>query len=273
MAVDECAEFARRVRIETLRMVHRAQASHIGSAFSMADILAVLYGPDGKLEVRPAEPDWSGRDRFILSKGHACAGLYATLALRGFLPLEALETYGLDGSDLMSHASHKVPGVELSTGSLGHGLSVGCGLAYGARLQSQSWRVVALLSDGELDEGSTWEAILFAAQHNLDRLWCIVDVNRLQGLGGTEEILRLEPIAAKFEAFGWSVREVEGHDLGALRGALDLDRPPELGKPTAVVARTTKGRGVSFMENELLWHYKPPNGELFEAAVAELGDG
>lgn len=265
-------EFASSARAAAVRMVHRAKASHIGGALSMADILAVLYGPGGRLKVRAGEPDWKQRDRFILSKGHACTGLYSTLALAGFFPMVDLESYALDGSRLMSHASHKVPGVELSTGSLGHGLPVGCGLAYGARIQGQDWRTVVLLSDGEMDEGSNWEALLFAAHHRLDNLWAIVDANRIQSLGMTEEVMRLEPLAAKFDSFGWSVRDIDGHDHAALRAALDLERPPEPGKPTVVIARTVKGKGVSFMEDKLAWHYSSPSDEQLEAALEELGE-
>jgi transketolase len=251
-------------------MVHRAGSSHIGSAYSIADILAVLYGPDGRLQIRPTDPDWPERDRFILSKGHACTGLYAALALAGFFTVKSLEEYATDGSYFMSHASHHVPGVELSTGSLGHGLPVGCGFAYGARLQNQSWRTVVLLSDGELDEGSNWEAILFAGHHGLDQLWAIVDVNRIQSLGTTDSIMDLEPLGAKFEAFGWAVAEVDGHDVAALREVLDLSRPPQTGKPTAIIARTTKGKGVGFMEDTVTWHYKSPNDEQLHLALAQL---
>lgn len=269
--MKDTVEFARSVREAALRMVHRAKASHIGGALSMADILAVLYGPDGRLQVWPDKPACVERDRFILSKGHACTGLYSTLALAGFFPMADLETYGTDGSPFMSHASHKVPGVELSTGSLGHGLSVGCGLAYGACVQGQDWRTVVLLSDGEMDEGSNWEAILFGAHHGLDNLWVIVDVNRIQSLGRTDEVMRLEPLADKFQAFGWSVRDVDGHDHSALREALDLERPPQVGRPTVVIARTVKGKGVGFMEDRLSWHYSSPNDEQLRAALTELG--
>ena len=266
----DTVEFARSIRIATLRMVHRAGSSHIASAYSIADILAVLYGPVGRLQVRPTEPSWPERDRFILSKGHACAGLYASLALAGFFSVKSLDEYGTDGSYFMSHASHRVPGVELSTGSLGHGLPVGCGFAYGSRLQNQNWRTVVVLSDGELDEGSNWEAILFAGHHRLDQLWAVVDVNGIQSLGATDAIMDLEPLGAKFEAFGWAVVEVDGHDIASLQAALDLNRPPQPGKPTAVIARTTKGKGVGFMEDSVMWHYKSPNDEQLHAALAEL---
>ena len=262
--------FARTVRAEVVRMVHRAQASHVGGALSMVDILAVLYGPDGRLRVRAHDPQWPERDRFILSKGHACTGLYATLALAGFFPVAALDRYALDDSLLMSHASHHVAGVELSTGSLGHGLPVACGLAFGARARSSPSRTVVLLSDGELDEGSNWEAILFAGHHRLDRLRIIIDANRIQSLGAVADVLNLEPLGDKFRAFGWHVCDVDGHDIAALDAALDLDAAPTPGQPTAVIARTVKGKGVSFMEGSIAWHYKSPSDAQLEAALAEI---
>jgi transketolase len=263
--------FARAARAEVVRMVHRARASHVGGALSMIDILAALYGPGGRLRIDPQQPQWSDRDRFILSKGHACTGLYATLALAGFLPVAALESYARDDSALMSHASHTVPGIELSTGSLGHGLPVGGGLAYGARVRGQAWRTVVLLSDGELDEGSNWEAILFAGHHRLDRLWAVIDANQIQSLGHVADVLDLEPLGDKFRAFGWSVVDIDGHDPEALHASLDLANPPEPGKPTVVIARTIKGRGVSFMEDSIAWHYKSPTDAQRADALAELG--
>lgn len=262
--------FATEVRRKTLEMVHRAKASHVGGALSMADILAVLYAPGGTLSVDESRSDRPDRDRFLLSKGHACTGLYATLALRGFIPVEELERYARDGERLMSHASHKVPGIELSTGSLGHALPVGCGLALGARARGELWRTVVLVSDGELDEGSNWEAILFAGHQRLGRLVLVVDYNKIQSLGRVDDVLGLEPLSDKFCAFGWEVREVDGHDHAALRTALDLDERPVHGAPLAVVAHTVKGKGVDFMEDRLEWHYKSPSLEQLEAALAQL---
>lgn len=267
----DTARLARRIRIAALRMTSAGGGSHIGSAFSCADILAVLYG--GVLRVDAARPRWPERDRFVLSKGHAGVALYAALAERGFLPPAALETYYQDGSRLSGHVSHKgVPGVELSTGSLGHGLAVAAGMAYAGRLAGRDFRVVALLSDGECDEGSNWEAILFAAHHQLANLTAIIDYNRIQSLAAVEDTLGLEPFAAKWRSFGWRVHEVDGHDHAALRGAL-LDRDPAARQPTCVIAHTTKGKGVSFMENQVLWHYRCARGEEFEAALAELEAG
>jgi transketolase len=264
----EPAAFATQIRRATLEMVHRIDASHVGGGLSMADILAVLYLD--VLKVRPEESGWPDRDRFVLSKGHSCAALYATLALRGFFPTQELESYGRDGSRLMTHISHKVPGVEFSTGSLGHGLPFGAGKALAAKRLAKDWRVFVMLSDGELDEGSNWEAILFAPQHRLDNLTVIVDYNKIQSLGGVSEVLELQPLAEKFRAFRWSVREVDGHDHQAVRAALG-NLPWEAGKPSCLIAHTIKGKGVSFMENQLRWHYKSPNAEQLKQAIAELG--
>jgi transketolase len=259
---------AKRIRIHALRMTSAGGGSHIGAVLSMADILGVLYG--SVLHVDPQRPSWPGRDRFILSKGHAGAGVYAALAECGFFPVERLRTHSQNGSDLSGHVSHKgIPGVELSTGSLGHGLSVGTGMAYGAKLDGKEHRVFVLLSDGECDEGSNWEAILFAAHHGLDNLVAIVDYNKIQSLASVAETLGLEPFADKWRAFGWAVAEVDGHDHANLRSVLSTV-PASTGRPTAVIAHTTKGKGVSFMENTVLWHYRTAKGEEFERALAEL---
>ena len=237
----------------------------------MADLLAVLYGR--VLRVRPQEPEWPGRDRFILSKGHGCAGLYAALAECGFFPLAWLEDFCADGSRLTGHASHVgVPGVEVSTGSLGHGLPIACGMALAFRREKVPVRVFALLSDGECDEGSVWEAALFAGHHGLDNLTIVVDYNKIQSLGRVDEILRLEPLAAKWRAFGWAAREIDGHDVAAIDQVLGAV-PAEAGRPSCVIANTVKGRGVSFMENRLLWHYRSPDPEELQLALAEIDRG
>jgi len=247
-------------------MTHLGKSSHVAAGLSMADIVATLYAR--VLRVRPEEPEWPGRDRFILSKGHAGACVYAALAECGFFPTEWLRTHYQDGSLLSGHVSHKgIPGVELSTGSLGHGLGVGAGMALSAKLDSENWRVFVLLSDGECDEGSNWEAILFAAHHRLDNLVAIVDYNKIQSLKPVPETLGLEPFAEKWTSFGWNVCECDGHDVAALEKALN---PAGNGRPTVVIAHTTKGKGISFMENSVLWHYRTPQGEEYEAAVAEL---
>ena len=234
----------------------------------MCELLAVLYGK--VLQVKPAEPDWSERDRFILSKGHGCASLYAVLAESGFFPLDWLETFYQNGSYLAGHITHRhVPGVEVSTGSLGHGLSIATGMALAAKRDRKTHRVFVLLSDGECDEGSTWEPILFAPHHRLDNLIAIVDYNKIQSLGTVKEVMDLEPFAEKWRAFGWATREIDGHNIGEIEEALTAI-PFEEGRPSCVIAHTVKGKGVSFMENELLWHYRSPQEEEFEAALAEL---
>ncbi len=250
-------------------MTAAAQSSHLGGALSAADIIAVLY--QDILRVDPASPDRPGRDRFIMSKGHCCSALYAALAIKGFFPLKELSDYGKDGSRLMTHASHHVPGVEFSTGSLGHGLPVGCGLALAVKREGQDSRAFILLGDGECDEGSNWEAAMFAGHHGLDGLVAIVDFNMLQSFGTVKEVLDLDPFADKWRAFRWAVREVDGHDHAQLESALGRI-PCEPGKPTVVIARTVKGKGVSFMENKLEWHYKSPNAEQLKQALQELGE-
>lgn len=261
--------FAKRIRLHALRMTSLGGSSHIGSIFSMTDLVAVLYG--AILRVDPQNPKWPERDRFILSKGHAGAGVYAALAEKGFFDVKTLDMHYQDGSILSGHISHKgVPGVEFSTGSLGHGLSVGVGMAYGAKLDQQQHKVFVLMSDGECDEGSNWEAILFAAHHGLDNLVAIVDYNKLQSIGPVSETLALEPFADKWRSFGWSVREIDGHDHAEINEAL-ANLPLDVGKPHCVIAHTTKGKGVSFMENSVLWHYRTARGEEYAAALKELG--
>ena len=260
-------KLARRIRVHALRMTSTGGGAHIGAIFSCADILAVLYG--GILHIEPAAPQSPSRDRFVLSKGHAGGGLYAALAERGFFPVEKLLTHYQDGSDLSGHVSHKLPGVDVSTGSLGHGLSIAAGMAYAAKLKSAPHRVFCLLSDGECDEGSTWEAALFAAHHGLSNLVTIVDYNRIQGIAPVSEVVELEPFAEKWTSFGWAAREVDGHDHEALHSALAAT-PFAPGKPSCLIAHTVKGKGVSFMENTVLWHYRIPRGAEFDAALAEL---
>ena len=261
-------ERAREIRRAVVEMTHRAGSSHVGSALSAADLVAALYG--GILRVDPAAPSSAERDRFILSKGHACAALYAALAGCGFFPKSWLRDFCQDGSALAGHATHQgVPGVEVSTGSLGHGLSIGCGLALAARADGAPYRVFVLLSDGECDEGSVWEAALFAAHHCLDNLVAIVDYNKIQSLGAVADVLGLEPFAQQWRAFGWSAAEINGHDMLEIAAALE-GVPRESGKPTLVLAHTVKGRGVRFMENNLLWHYRAPDAAELGQALAEL---
>ena len=265
--VDNTRQFGRRIRTHALRMTSLGGGAHIGAIFSCADILAVLYG--GVLNVDPLDPESPTRDRFVLSKGHAGGGLYAALAERGFFPKEKLLTHYQDGSDLSGHVSHKLPGVDVSTGALGHGLSIASGMAYAGKLKPSFHRIFCLLSDGECDEGSIWEAALFAAHHGLSNLVAIVDYNRIQGIAPISEVIELEPFADKWTAFGWAVREVDGHDHESLQRTL-ATVPFVTGKPSCLIAHTTKGKGVSFMENTVLWHYRIPRGSEYDAALAEL---
>lgn len=264
----DTATLAKRIRLHALRMTSLGGSSHIGSVLSMADLVAVLYG--AILRVDPKNPKWRERDRFILSKGHAGAGVYAALAERGFFNVSTLDTHYQDGSILSGHISHKgVPGVELSTGSLGHGLPVGAGMAYSSKLDHQQHRVFVLMSDGECDEGSNWEAILFAAHHHLDNLVAIVDYNKIQSIGSVADTLALEPFSDKWQSFGWSVTEIDGHSHAEIRTA--LTRLPHMrDKPNCIIAHTTKGKGVSFMENSVLWHYRTARDKEYAAALKEL---
>lgn len=260
--LSKTTELARKIRIHSLQMANRAGTSHIGSCLSCADLLAVLYGE--AMHFRPQEPDWEGRDRFILSKGHAGSALYATLAECGFFNVEELETYHQSVSLLLGHVSHKVPGVEVSTGSLGHGLSIGCGMAMATKS-----RVFVLLGDGDLNEGSTWEAAMFAGHHKLHNLIVIVDWNQMQALGGAREILDLSPLDKKWESFGWRAVTVNGHDHHRLE--IMLKNIPEWDKrPTCIIANTVKGKGVSFTEGKMEWHYRSPNDKELEKSLREL---
>jgi len=267
--IDPISLLAKEIRAHALMMVHRTNASHIGGCLSMADLLAVLYS--GILCLDPETPKWAERDRFILSKGHGAAILYAVLAEKGFFQKELLNTYYQNGSSLAGHAnSHGVPGVEVSTGSLGHGLPIGCGMALAGKRGNKPYRIFVMMSDGELDEGSNWEAILFAPQHKLDNLVAIVDYNKIQGFGTVSEVIDLEPLADKWRAFRWAVREIDGHNYKQIESTL-RSTPFEPGKPSVIIARTVKGKGVSFMENQLVWHYKSPDDKQLAQALAELG--
>lgn len=259
---------ARAIRLAVLDMVAAVKSSHIGGSFSVIDILTALYFRTLRLD--PQSPDWPDRDRLIFSKGHCAAALYATLAHRGFAPISRLAEYFADGSLLIGHPTRGcLPGVEVTSGSLGHGLPMGAGMAFAAKQETAAARVFVIMSDGECDEGSVWEAALLSAHHRLDNLVAVIDYNRLQGFGRTDEVCNLEPFADKWRAFGWGVVEVSGHDFG------DLDRafgtlPCRPNAPTVVICRTVKGKGVSFMENSLDWHYKYPQGEELERARKEL---
>ena len=258
------------IRRHGLEMTHISRGSHIGAIFSVAEIMATLY--TGVMNVDPTDPKNPGRDRLILSKGHAGASVYAALAERGFFPVEELSTHYANGSRLSGHVSHKgVPGVEFSTGSLGHGLSVAAGMALGGKKDRAQWRVFCVMGDGECDEGSVWEAALQAHQYQLDNLIAVVDHNRMQSLDFCENTIALEPFTDKWRAFGWNVMQVDGHDVDALQAAFAQAKANRgTGKPTVIIAETTKGKGVSFMENDILWHYRTPQGEEYDAALKEL---
>lgn len=264
----QTSALAKQIRIQSLRMVHKANSSHIGSALSITDIISVLCG--AVMTIDPLNPTWEERDRLILSKGHACVAIYAALAELGFYELSELDTYGQDYSAFMAHISHKVPGVEFSTGSLGHGLPFGAGKALAAKISKQKWRTFVVLGDGELDEGSNWEAFMFAAHHKLDNLVAIIDYNKLQSLATVDQTLCIEPLEDKLTAFGWSVRVVDGHDHDALFSSLNTV-PWNTGRPSVLIAHTIKGKGVSFMENKVEWHYRSPNDALLAEALAEVG--
>jgi transketolase len=264
----DVAELARQIRVHVVQMTAKAESSHVGSALSCADIVAALYG--GVLRYDPANPDWPERDRLVFSKGHAGATLYAALARCGYFPVDQLDSYYADGSALSGHVSHVgVPGVELSTGSLGHGLSVAAGMALASQRRSLGYRTFVVMSDGECDEGAVWEAAMFAAHHQLSSLFTVIDYNKLQSLASTSDTLDLEPFVDKWRAFGWDTTEVDGHDLDALRSALDVV-PTDGGPPHCVIAHTVKGRGVSFMEGSVLWHYRFPRVDDVAQAVAEI---
>ena len=262
-----CRELARKVRIHCLKMVHKGKSGHIGSMLSMADILPVLYTQI--LNVDPKEPKKADRDRFILSKGHGGAALLSVLAERGFFPLEWLNEYYCDNGKLSGHISHHIPGVEFSTGSLGHGLPVACGMAMAARQANKKHRIFCMSSDGDLNEGSTWEAIMLAGQHHFDNLIMLVDYNRLQALGKSRDIIDLESLKEKLEIFGWAVKEADGHDQMAVYESL-RDLPLCNNKPSAIIYHTVKGKGVSFMENEYKWHYGGLTEELRDKAIEEV---
>ena len=259
---------ATKIRAHVLRMTHGGKSGHVGSMLSMADLLAVLY--ESILRVDPKNPNWPERDRFVLSKGHGGGAVYAVLAEKGFFPKEWLHTYYKDNGKLSGHISHHVPGVEFSTGSLGHGLPVAVGMALAARHIGAKHRIFCLMSDGDCDEGSTWEAMMFATQHKLDNLIVIVDYNRVQALGHIEDVIELEPFEQKVEAFRWAVTRIDGHNSQQIESALS-NLPLKKNKPSFIIARTTKGKGVSWMENTVSCHYGSVTDEELAKALAELG--
>ncbi|MBE3130249.1 MAG: transketolase [Acidobacteria bacterium] len=268
---SELEQTARSIRRKVLWMIYKAQSGHLGGSFSAVEILTALYFREMRLD--PGNPAWPDRDRLVPSKGHCAPAIYAALALRGMLPVETLGGLRQIGSILQGHpCMRSVPGIDISTGSLGHGLSIGVGMALGARLKQRDFHVYVLLGDGELDEGQNWEAAMAASKFGLANLTAIVDRNRIQLDGPTEEIMPLEPLADKWRAFNWSVLTVDGHDVEAVASTLRRSREDRTG-PVVIIAETIKGKGVSFMENSYLWHGRPPTREEFEMAMAELDDG
>ncbi len=268
MTTADLEKTARTIRGKIITMSHRSGAAHLGSALSCVDILVAAYWK--VLNIDPAAPASADRDRLILSKGHAAAALYSVLAYRGFFPLDLLDTFAAPGSCLAEHPlPRSVPGLEVATGSLGHGLSVGIGMAVAGRLQNRSFRVYVVMSDGECNEGAVWEAALFAPVHRLDNVVVIIDYNKWQATGRSNEVMGLESLRQKWESFGWSAREVDGHDIDALASAL-TSVPDGTGRPVALIAHTIKGKGVSFMEDDNNWHYRIPNAEEVAKAFEEL---
>lgn len=265
-------QLAWKIRRHGIEMTHRSGGSHIGAVLSVADIMAVLYAD--VLQYRPKEPDWEERDRFILSKGHAGASVYAALAECGFFDPEELTTHDQDGSRLSGHVSHYLPGIDFSTGSLGHGLSAACGMAYALKKDGKPGRVFTVLGDGECDEGSVWEAVLFANHFRLNNLIAVIDHNHMQSLDFQENTLEMEDFGAKWKAFGWHILEINGNEQGELKAAFETaeERRRETPhKPVVIIANTIKGCGVSFMENDILWHYRfPHDGWEYDCAVLEL---
>ena len=260
-------QLAINVAKKIVTLAHKNKASHIGGSLSVTDVLAVLYSGILKYDVN--NPLSEDRDRLFYSKGHACLALYAVLQELGYYSAEELDTFTANGSYFTSHVNHKVPGIELSTGSLGHALGVACGVALAGKRKNAGSRVYVILSDGELDEGSNWEALLFAPHHQLTNLTVIVDYNKIQSFGSVEKVLNLEPLKDKFIAFGWNAIEVDGHNHESILKVLSKNNQSAI-KPTVIIAHTIKGKGVPFMENELAWHYKSPNDEQLKAALDYL---
>ena len=269
--VRRLKNLAQTLRKDVLKMVMTSREGHLGAAFSCMEILTALYF--NVLNIDPLEPDRDDRDRFIMSKGHGCFAQYATLARRGFYPVELLESINQKDTLFGGHPDRdKIPGIDVSTGSLGHGLSIGAGMALADKTDGKSNRVFVLLGDGECQEGSVWEAAMFAAGYNLDNLIVIVDANSLQAIGKTGDIVPMEPFSSKWKSFGWEVKEIDGHDYSQILRAFD-DIPNTPGAPTAIIARTVKGKGVTYMENEIMWHARAVTEDEYKRALIELNEG
>jgi len=267
-ATEELERIARRIRLRDLDMVHEAGAGHLGSELSCVDLLVALYF--GELRLDPADPMAPARDRFVLSKGHAAGALYVTLAEAGFIDPDEVSTFMRAGSRLSGHPDRKaVPGVETNTGPLGHGLPVAVGMAKAAKLRGEGWRTYVLTGDGELQEGSNWEAGMAAAQFQLDNLTLLIDHNRFQQGAPVAATNDLAPLADKWRAFGWHVVEVDGHDFGSIHAGLDVARSTS-DRPTCLIAHTNKAEGVSFMRDRVAWHHRVPTDDEYTRARAEL---
>lgn len=257
---------ARDIRKLVLDLIYQTKSPHVGPSFSIVEILVALYYK--VMNVNPANPSDPNRDRFILSKGHSCATLYAVLGDRGFLKKSDLDGFAVNNGVLEHHPWRNTSkGIDVSTGSLGHGLSIGAGMALGAKIDRETWRVFVVVGDGELNEGSIWEAILFAGHHKLNNLVALVDSNKMQALGFTKDILNLEPMKEKFQCFGWHVQSVDGHDFNAIFQAMSS---LSASAPNMIILNTIKGKGVSFMEGQLLWHYRSPDGKEYQLALEEI---
>ncbi len=267
---DYFIALSKKVRRKTLELVHKTKSPHLGGSFSCVEILVSLYFK--VLNISPEDPANPNRDRFILSKGHGCPSFYAVLAEKGFLSKEDLQGFAVNDGVLEQHPNRDIKkGIEIFAGSLGHGLSIGAGMALAAKRDKKDHKIYVLLSDGELNEGSVWEAAMFAAHHKLDNLTAIVDCNKIQALGCTKDIINLEPLSQKWSSFGWATSEVDGHDFNQLFKTFE-NIPFSTDKPNIIIANTVKGRGVSFMEGKLLWHYRSPDDEEYKKALEELSE-
>lgn len=264
--IEYYQNIACKIRKSILNLIYKTKSPHIGPSFSIVEILVALYCK--QLNISPDNPFNHERDRLILSKGHACATLYAVLAEKGFITKDDLNTFAVNGGILEQHPNKDLKrGIEVSTGSLGHGLPIGTGVALSGKVDGKKYKVYVLLSDGELNEGSVWEAVMFAKHHRLNNLVALVDSNKIQALGNTKDIIDLEPLSEKWKGFGWHVQEIDGHDFKQIFTALDS---LSIDKPNVIVLHTIKGKGVSFMENQLLWHYRAPDENEYTIALGEL---
>lgn len=264
--MEKYFEIARETRRMVLKYIHKTRSPHIGPSFSIIEILVALYY--GFLNITPENVFDKNRDRFILSKGHSCLTLYAVLKQKGFISEEDMNGFAVNDGVLAQHPDRSLDkGIELSTGSLGHGLSVGTGIALAGKVDGKTFKTCVLMSDGELNEGSVWEGVMFAAQHKLNNLIAIIDANKMQALGHTRDIINLEPISEKWKSFGWHVQDIDGHSFTEISASLESLSEK---KPNLIVLHTTKGKGVSFMENNLLWHYRAPDDDEYKLALEEL---